>query len=88
MAISFWIGGIRTRYTVDDIMPFKKYYTQNGKDYAGNLFAKVRSRGATWPLFLEKAFAKAAGTYGIIAGGNFGPALRYLTGCPYDSYAT
>lgn len=86
--VYFYVGGKKTLYDVDDDIPLRIYYNSGGKNYCGFWFASPRADGAVWPELLEKAFAKAAGNYDQIASGNFGPAIRFLTGVPYKRWST
>ena len=60
---------------IDDFIPVKNkapsYSRANGDEL--------------WVLLLEKAYAKAYGSYEIIEGGNPAIALRDLTGAPYEN---
>ena len=48
-------------------------------------FAKVGEDGATWPVIMEKAFAKLHGNYSRIAGGIASAGISYLNGSPHEN---
>jgi calpain-15 len=70
------IDGEWKNIIVDDFIPCKK-----------NKPAFSRANGnEIWVLLLEKAYAKAYGSYYRIEGGNPAVALRDLTGAPYCNF--
>lgn len=74
---SVWLNifGEWQNIVLDDFMPCRN-----------NGFAFSRAQGQElWVLLLEKAYAKAYGTYEAIEGGNPSVALRDLTGAPYEN---
>nr|QBH22547.1 calpain family cysteine protease [Philasterides dicentrarchi] len=74
---SIWLNifGEWQNIVIDDYVPFK-----------GNGPAFSRANGPElWVILLEKAYAKAYGSYEIIEGGNPAVALRDLTGAPYEN---
>ena len=66
-----------TIYTIDDMLP-----TYDD----GRLAYTVGERLQLWPALIEKALAKAHGSYAAIASGNCNEALSILTGSPTDSF--
>jgi Calpain family cysteine protease len=73
------ISGQWKEFVVDDSFPVQKDDPQQ--------FAFGNTRGdACWVNMLEKAYAKAFGSYGIIDGGMEIEALHDLTGAPYEAY--
>ncbi|MCP4294664.1 MAG: hypothetical protein GY786_03565 [Proteobacteria bacterium] len=72
------INGIWTRYILDEYFPTVN--SRNGKRLA---FSKT-DQEELWVLLLEKAYAKAYGSYWDIVGGDPVHALRDLTGAPYS----
>ena len=78
--VSFWRDG-RWRMTwVDQYFPC---YRPSGKSHSGKhklIFASGEDHKETWPMVVEKAFAKEAGSYEAIAGGQVSAALEMLTG--------
>ena len=64
-------------YTIDDMLPFHDN---------GCLAYTSGARMQLWPSLLEKAFAKAHGSYGAIVSGQCSEALSILTGSPTDSF--
>ena len=60
---------------IDDIFPVNK---------SGRLAFASGSRGQLWPALIEKAFAKACGSYAATESGLCAEALRFLTGAPVD----
>ncbi|EGR30491.1 hypothetical protein IMG5_130830 [Ichthyophthirius multifiliis] len=74
---SIWlnIDGEWKNINIDDQIPYK-----------GRQPAFSRGQGdEIWVLLLEKAYAKAYGSYYVIEGGNPAQALRDLTGAPYEN---
>jgi hypothetical protein len=77
---SVWLninGGWKS-YILDEYFP--SVQTRNGFDLA---FSKTDQK-ELWVILLEKAYAKAYGSYWDIIGGDPVHALRDLTGAPYD----
>lgn len=72
------INGIWTRYILDEYFP--SYFNGVRNDLA---FSKTDQK-ELWVILLEKAYAKAYGSYWEIVGGDPVHALRDLTGAPYD----
>ena len=75
--IQFYIRGKPWVVTVDDKLLYK----------SGSLhYAYASDNGSMWPPILEKAWAKAKGTYGQTNGGFVVNGLRALTGAPTFTY--
>lgn len=77
---SVWlnISGMWQQVVIDDFFPI---------DIHGNAceFAFTRTKeDEVWPLVLEKAYAKAYGSYDLISAGDVMHTLRDLTGAPYE----
>mmetsp|Transcript_29160 Transcript_29160/g.38829 ORF Transcript_29160/g.38829 Transcript_29160/m.38829 type:complete len:95 (-) Transcript_29160:599-883(-) len=73
-AVNFYTLGVPHTVVVDDFVPFL-----NNKP----LFARInKDDPATWPLILEKAFAKVRGNYYHLVGGYSEEGVRYMTGGP------
>ena len=72
------IDGSWKSFIVDEYFPSTQ--TQRGWDLA---FSKTDQK-ELWVILLEKAYAKAYGSYWDIIGGDPVHALRDLTGAPYD----
>lgn len=77
---SVWlnINGIWTRIILDEYFP--AYF--NGVEY--DLAFSKTDQKELWVILLEKAYAKAYGSYWEIIGGDPVHALRDLSGAPYD----
>ena len=77
---SVWlnINGVWQRIILDEYFP--SYFNGARYDLA---FSKTDQR-ELWVILLEKAYAKAYGSYWEIIGGDPVHALRDLTGAPYD----
>ncbi len=77
---SVWlnINGVWQRIILDEYFP--SYFNGRNWDLA---FSKTEQK-ELWVLLLEKAYAKAYGSYWEIIGGDPVHALRDLTGAPYD----
>ena len=77
---SVWlhINGIWTRFILDEYFPV----TQKGRN-SKLAFSKTEQK-ELWVILLEKAYAKAYGSYWDIIGGDPVHALRDLTGAPYS----
>lgn len=73
------ISGVWREVVVDDSFPVVK---DDPKQFA---FGATRGEDS-WVNLLEKAYAKAFGSYGIIDGGQEIEALHDLTGAPYEAY--
>eukprot|EP00937_MAST-01D_sp_MAST-1D-sp2_P007316 g7316.t1 len=70
--LRLWKGG-RPRYVrVDDRIPCDQT--------SRPLYAASAERNETWPMLLEKAYAKLHGCYQALAHGNIGYALQDMTG--------
>jgi calpain-15 len=72
------INGVWTRYILDEYFPTVQ--KRAGPQLA---FSKT-DQNELWVLLLEKAYAKAYGSYWEIVGGDPVHALRDLTGAPYS----
>lgn len=72
------INGVWQRIVVDEYFPVVQ---RNGKYELA--FSKT-DQNELWVIILEKAYAKAFGSYWEIVGGDPVHALRDLTGAPYD----
>ena len=70
------INGSWKRYIIDDYLPVTKSSNQLA-------FSKTEEN-ELWVVLIEKAYAKAYGSFWKIAGGDPVHALRDLTGAPYD----
>ena len=69
--------GVWKQIAIDDFYPTSKY----------GQFAFASGRdGKLWVPMIEKAYAKAYGSYEAINGGRAEEALRELTGSPYEVY--
>jgi hypothetical protein len=77
---SVWlnINGVWQRIILDEYFP--SYFNGRNWDLA---FSKTDQK-ELWVILLEKAYAKAYGSYWEIVGGDPVHALRDLTGAPYD----
>ena len=71
------INGIWKQIVVDNIFPTSK----DGQD---NFYMGSARDSDRWVNFVEKAYAKAFGSYQIVDGGFEIEALRDLTGAPYE----
>ena len=72
------INGVWQRIVLDEYFPVVQ---RNGKYELA--FSKT-DQNELWVILLEKAYAKAYGSYWEIVGGDPVHALRDLTGAPYD----
>ena len=77
-AVKFFPLGVPIHVTVDDLMPCYSSIPLLQ-------FAKVGEDGATWPVIMEKAFAKLHGNYSRIAGGIASAGISYLNGSPHEN---
>lgn len=77
---SVWlnIAGSWQQIVVDDFFPIEIH--GNACEFA---FTRTRE-DEIWPLILEKAYAKAYGSYDLISGGDVMHTLRDFTGAPYE----
>jgi hypothetical protein len=72
------ISGVWQQVLIDDFFPIEIH---------GNAcaFAFTRTKeDEIWPMILEKAYAKAYGSYDMIGAGDIMHTLRDLTGAPYE----
>mmetsp|Transcript_43064 Transcript_43064/g.131142 ORF Transcript_43064/g.131142 Transcript_43064/m.131142 type:complete len:516 (-) Transcript_43064:151-1698(-) len=79
--VSFWNGGKWRMTWVDSYFPC--YRPSANKSRGGKhrlIFAGATDRKEIWPLVVEKAYAKMAGSYEAISGGHIAEALGTLTG--------
>lgn len=76
---SVWlnVNGSWENIIIDDYFPCVN-------EKGGPAFSKANGN-ELWVLILEKAYAKAFGSYQVIEGGNPAVALRDLTGAPYEN---
>ena len=79
-AFVFCIDGIWTRYEVNSLVPV---YCQ-GKRTGECAFARPKDKIAFGPL-IEKAYARAYGSYSALHGGQIAEALFDMTGCPVET---
>lgn len=77
---SIWlnIAGCWQQIVVDDFFPIEIH--GNACEFA---FTRT-NEDEIWPLILEKAYAKAYGSYDLISGGDVMHTLRDFTGAPYE----
>jgi hypothetical protein len=80
--VTFYIRGKPWVVTVDDNLLF--YKSAGGENL---LYAKNNLDTAMWVPVLEKAWAKAKGSYEQINGGYLQNGLKALTGVPVFSYS-
>lgn len=76
------INGIWEQIILDDKLPV---YMGKGSQFS-QAFAHSIEGPQIWPSLLEKAYAKAYGSYNRIATGNIFSALKDLTGAPYVKF--
>lgn len=84
--VTFWINGRWQMTWVDCYFPC---YQPSSKSHRGKyrlIFAGANDGKEIWPLVVEKAFAKVAGSYDAISGGQIAKALEMLTGGKGWSY--
>jgi hypothetical protein len=75
------VKGKPTIITLDDYLPYEGTKTKY------TVYSHPASDGGIWGTILEKAFAKASGTYHSIIGGSIVEAFNFLTGTPGTRYA-
>jgi hypothetical protein len=78
--VSFWQHGSWRMTWVDSYFPC---YRPSGRTHSGKhklIFASGEDHKEIWPMVVEKAFAKQAGSYEAISGGQVSAALEMLTG--------
>jgi hypothetical protein len=75
------VKGKPTIITVDDYLPVKGAKTKS------LAYSHASPDGAIWGPLLEKAFAKASGTYHDIVAGSMIEAFNFLTGAPGKRYS-
>lgn len=79
-AFNFWIRGIPTLFVVDDNLP----WDANNNELQ---FSKVGLDGSLWGPLVEKAWAKAMGTYEAIGNGGVpNEAISFFTNVPITTY--
>ncbi len=77
--VNVYIHGEPVKILVDDSFP-----VANASKIA---FAGINEKsGNTWPMILEKAWAKCNKSYEDIIPGNSADAIQFLTPAPYDTY--
>ena len=75
--VLLYIDGKERSLIVDDSVPFRETTPAHG--WLPTLFAQVRDKGGIWLAILEKACAKARGSYGNLEGGHSLCAFLFLT---------
>lgn len=80
--INLFLDGDWKAITIDDRLPCTDQ--QRRPDGSGLAFSRADGQ-QLWVPLLEKAYAKAHGSYQAISGGEIAEALLDLTGCPTES---
>ncbi|CAK9025513.1 unnamed protein product [Durusdinium trenchii] len=80
--INLFLDGEWKAVTIDDRLPCTDQ--QRRPDGSGLAFSRADGQ-QLWVPLLEKAYAKAHGSYRAISGGEIAEALLDLTGCPTES---
>mgnify|MGYP002803532134 FL=1 len=80
--INLFLDGEWKAVTIDDRLPCTDQ--QRRPDGSGLAFSRADGQ-QLWVPLLEKAYAKAHGSYQAISGGEIAEALLDLTGCPTES---
>ena len=78
--VSFWLRGKWRMIWVDAYFPCYRPSSHSHRGKYRLIFAAASDRKEIWPLVVEKAFAKLAGSYEAISGGQIADALQMLTG--------
>jgi len=78
--VSFYIRGKWRMIWVDSFFPCYRPKSSSHRGKHRLIFAGASDRKELWPLVVEKAFAKLAGSYEAISGGRIAIALEMLTG--------
>jgi hypothetical protein len=76
--VNQYVKGAPRTYMLDDLIMMKVYW----KEYLDFPFAPLLPDGAAWMIYAEKAFARTNGYFYRTEGGQFGEAIRALTGAP------
>ncbi|CAE8708106.1 unnamed protein product, partial [Polarella glacialis] len=80
--IRLFLDGVWRTIAVDDRLPCTG--KQKRPDGSSLAFGRTKS-DQLWGPILEKAYAKAYGSYKAISGGQVAEALHHLTGCPTET---
>jgi len=80
--VNLFLDGEWRAITIDDRLPCT--HQQRRPDGSGLAFSRADGQ-QLWTPLLEKAYAKAHGSYRAISGGEIAEALLDLTGCPTES---
>ena len=83
-AIKFWPLGVPVHILVDDYIP----WTTNNSNPRFGRYPRHEGGNVSWPIYMEKAFAKLHGSYGRTAGGWSTNGVSYLNGSPYEFKST
>ncbi|CAE7548171.1 sol [Symbiodinium natans] len=82
--VQLFLDGKWTSVVVDDQLPCVGAANQRRPDGSGLVFSRAKD-SQLWVPVLEKAYAKAHGSYKAISGGSVAEALQDLTGAPCES---
>ncbi|CAE7408386.1 Capn15, partial [Symbiodinium sp. CCMP2456] len=82
--VQLFLEGQWTTVVVDDQLPCIGSAAQRRPDGSGLAFSRAKDR-QLWVPLVEKAYAKAHGSYKAISGGSVAEALLDLTGAPCES---
>ena len=90
LTFKLFIDGIWKYVTVDNFLPCSKASSSSSSSSSSSfdssqLLFSNHSHSQLWVPYLEKAYAKAHGSYGSISGGEISEAFHDLTGCPVES---
>eukprot|EP00929_Paragymnodinium_shiwhaense_P037915 TRINITY_DN20110_c0_g1_i1.p1 TRINITY_DN20110_c0_g1~~TRINITY_DN20110_c0_g1_i1.p1 ORF type:complete len:1080 (+),score=228.30 TRINITY_DN20110_c0_g1_i1:236-3475(+) len=80
--LNFFLDGDWQSLSIDDRLPCTEQ--QRRPDGSGLAYSRADGQ-QLWTCLLEKAYAKAHGSYRAISGGEIAEALLDLTGCPTES---
>ena len=86
--VNLFMDGAWKEYVVDSLFPVDNSRTKEELERRGGtlVFAKAAADNQLWPSIIEKAYAKAHGSYAALTAGHVTEGFTNLTGAPAETY--